>query len=81
MGFSLVATDNASCLDAQCFFFQGLQGGKFPPQTVTDFVHFWMFFTFSLPTKAVFPPNYISRKKNPVDASWLSINTGTADFP
>jgi len=43
MGFSLVATDNASCLDAQCFF--------------------WMFFTFSLPTKAVFPPNYISRKK------------------
>ena len=59
----------SSCVqhNNQCFF-QGL-GGNFPPkftfphppppQTIAKFV---CFFTFSFPTKAIPPPNYISRK-------------------
>ena len=50
--------------------FQGNYGGKFlslsfkfPPQTLTNFICFWMFFTFSLPIKAIPPLNYVSRKK------------------
>ena len=37
-------------------FFSGPLGGEFLLQTITHFVCFWMFFTFSLSTKAIPPP-------------------------
>ena len=57
-------------------FFSGPLGGKPPPpQTVTRFVRFfWMFFTFPLPTKAISPQNYISRK-NPDGALIRTLGT------
>ena len=49
------------------FFRAFTRGGgypQFPPQTITNFVCFFLifFFTFSLPTKAISHPNHTSRK-------------------